>query len=178
MINADSDLALYSFNIITLPKNQCIEAYWSILRREKIGWWRKFFTDLTDLDMHENDPVLKGCIPFCFLPLIIKDLNAIKNDWNVRLISGSRNQGTRGRPDTILYLLHLFKSHNYGTVKNPTELNDMYGSIDSTMTDVSQEFQEFAREVLREIQIPSPCDDVFNALKMYTYLLQKIEEHS
>ena len=67
-----------------------------------MSWWR-FFTDLIELDIHENDPVLKECICLCFLPVIRKYLNAIKNDYTVHLISKSRNQGPRERPDTIFY---------------------------------------------------------------------------
>ena len=91
--------------------------------------------------MYENDPVLKKCMSFCFFSLIIKDLNAIKNDQNVHLISRSRYQDHRGRLD------------------RPTYYRDMYATIDSTLADVSQEFQEFAREVLRGTKIIFPCND-------------------
>ena len=40
------------------------------LQRDKTGWCRKFFTSLIDLDMYENDPMLKEYIRFCFLSLI------------------------------------------------------------------------------------------------------------
>ena len=45
----DGDSALKSFSIITSPQNQRMEAYWSILKRDQLGWWRKFFQDLVDL---------------------------------------------------------------------------------------------------------------------------------
>jgi len=101
MLNTDDDTTLNSFSIITSPQNQRIEAYWSILKRDKIGWWKEFFQDLVDLDLYQNLPVLKECIRFCFMSLL-------RNDWNVHLISFGRNrQGPQGRPDTI-FIFHIF----------------------------------------------------------------------
>ena len=38
---------------------------------------------------------------FCFMALIREDLSSIKSDWNVHIISRSRNGGPRGSPDTL-----------------------------------------------------------------------------
>ena len=54
-----------------------------------------------------------------------------------------------------------------------TDVNDMHTCINSTMADVSQEFQEFAIDLIH-----FPCNNVADALRMYTYLFQKAEEHS
>jgi len=72
MLNTDDDTTLNSFSIITSPQNQRIEAYWSILKRDKIGWWKEFFQDLVDLDLYQNMPVLKECIRFCFMSFLAK----------------------------------------------------------------------------------------------------------
>ena len=65
--NAASD----SFSIVTSPRNQRIEAYWSLLQRDKIGWWRRFFRDLMDNDMlATEDPVVLDCIRYCCMDLI------------------------------------------------------------------------------------------------------------
>ena len=101
MINDNEDNALNSFSIITSPQNQRIEAYWSILQRDRIGWWKRFFEDLTDMDMYTSDPVITECIRFCFMNLIREDLNSVKSDWNSNIISSSRNRGHRGRPDSM-----------------------------------------------------------------------------
>ena len=31
--------------------NQRIEAYWSKLRKDRIGWWQDFFRDIVDLEL-------------------------------------------------------------------------------------------------------------------------------
>ena len=168
MINDHEDNALNSFSIITSPQNQRIEAYWSILQRDRIGWWRRFFQDLADLDMFTNDPVIIECIRFCFTDIIRKDLVSIKNDWNVHIISRSRNNGTRGRPDTMYYLPHLFDTRDYKIEIDPDEFADVAVCVSNDIEDVSDEFKEFAREVLRGSGFEE-VDDVTDALKVYIF---------
>ena len=82
-----SDPYLESFSIVTSPANQKIEAFWSILFRDKIGWWKRFFQDMVDLDLFSNDdPVLLEAIRFCFVRLLRKELKEITSDWNVHII--------------------------------------------------------------------------------------------
>ena len=71
--NEDDD-----FSIITSPQNQRIESYWSFLQRDRIGWWRRFFQDLVDIDvLFTSDPVFLDFICFCFMSLIRQDINSI-----------------------------------------------------------------------------------------------------
>lgn len=177
MTDDDEDLALNSFSIITSPQNQRIEAYWSILRRDKIGWWKRFFEDFADLDMFMHDPVLVDCIRFCFMPLIRRDLQSIQDDWNVHLISKSQNRGIRGRPDTMYYLPHLYESEDYRIDIEQADYDDIYPCTNNNVRDVTEEFEEFARVSMdaREMDMPNSVDE---ALNLYTYLLEKIEEYS
>ena len=50
-----SDPDLESFCIVKSSANQRIEAFWSTLLRDKIGWWNQFFQDMVDLDLFSND---------------------------------------------------------------------------------------------------------------------------
>lgn len=178
-LDTDEDTALSSFSYTTSPQNQRIEAYWSILKKDKIGWWKHFFEDLTDLDMFTNSPILKDCIRFCFLPLIRSDLNSIKNDWNVHLIAASNNNtGPRGRPNTMFNLPHLFDSENYCSEVDPIELADLYMCLKPSPVDVSPEFEEFATEVLAGTNFDVPSENVADALRLYIFLLEKILEYS
>ena len=71
----DDDEILKSFKITSSPKNQRIEAYWSSLRRDKIGWWKEFFEDMNDLGFYDaSDFAVLECMRFCFIKLIRKDL--------------------------------------------------------------------------------------------------------
>ena len=72
---------LESFSIVTSPANQRIEAFWVILLRDKIGWWKRFFQDIVDLNLFSNDdPVLLEAIRFCFMRLLRKELKKIASD--------------------------------------------------------------------------------------------------
>ena len=73
------DDGLQSFSIISSPENQRIESYWSTLQRDRIGWWKRFFQDLVDLNLFTNtDSVLVDCIRFCFMKLIRQEVESIR----------------------------------------------------------------------------------------------------
>ena len=62
----------------TSPINQRIEAHWSCLRRDKIGWRKEFFEDLYDLRFFDpSDEAVLECMRFCFMALIREDLSSI-----------------------------------------------------------------------------------------------------
>lgn len=178
MIDSDENTALNSFSITTSPQNQRIEAYWSILQRDRIGWWKNFFQDLVDLDMFNCDSVIIECIRFCFLPLIRKELNSVKNDWNCHIISKSRNQGPRGRPDTMYYLPHLFDTQDFKVNVPREDFADIEMCVNGNVNDVTEEFNEFAIEVTAGTNYNIEFENVSEALNLYIYLLQKIEEYS
>ena len=160
-----SDPNLESFSIVTSPANKRIEAFWSILLRDKIGWWKRFFQDMVDLDLFSNDdPVLLEAIRFCFMQLLRKELKEIASDWNVHIISSSRYQGPRGRPDTMYFLPHLYNRQNLGTEVDNEEIDELYPSVTVELQDYSPEFGEFARTVLESAGCNSRVADVRAAL--------------
>ena len=174
-----SDPNLESFSIVTSPANQRIEAFWSILLRDKIGWWKRFFQDMVDLDLFSNDdPVLLEAMRFCFMRLLRKELKEIASDWNVHIISSSRYQGPRGRPDTMHFLPHLYNRQNLGTEVDNEEIDELYPSVTVELQDHSPEFGEFARTVLESAGYNSHVTDVGAALDLYFFLLMKIDEYS
>ena len=116
-----------SFSIITSPQNQRIERYWSILQRDRIGWWRRFFIDLTDVEMVDtSDPVALDCIQYYFMPLIRDDLNSILRQWNTHIISRRSNGGPSGRPDCMFYLPHLYGVESCLHTVKPEDIADFY----------------------------------------------------
>ena len=76
--NREESDVLKSFKRISSLKNQLIEAYWSCLRRDKIGWRKEFFKDLYDLRFFDpSDEAVLECMRFCFMALIREDLSSI-----------------------------------------------------------------------------------------------------
>ena len=64
-----------AFSITTSPQNQRIEAYWSILQRDRLGWWKRFLKALSGNEMLDtSDPVILDCVRFSFIDLIRHEL--------------------------------------------------------------------------------------------------------
>ena len=79
----NGNLEINHFSIITSPQNQRIESYSSVLQRDRSGWWRRFFQDLVDLELlNTDDPVVLGCLHYCFMGIIRDELNSVKEQWN------------------------------------------------------------------------------------------------
>ena len=141
-----SDPDLESFSIVTSPANQRIEVFRSILLRDKIGLWKRY---MVDLDLFSNDdPVLLETIRFCFMRLLREELKQIASEWNMHIISSSRYQGPRGRPDTMYFLPHLYNRQNLETEADHEEIDELYPSVTVESQDYCAEFGELARTVL------------------------------
>ena len=89
--------------------NQRIEAFWSQLRRSCADWWIQFFKGLVLNGVSNNTDFLQvECFKFAFFPVIQKELENIKDNWNshrIRKSLQSSNEGRpAGRPD-ILYFV-------------------------------------------------------------------------
>ena len=135
--------------------------------RDKIRWWKWFFQDMVDLDLFSNnDPVLPETIRFCLMPLLRKELKEIASDWNVHIISSSRYQGPRGRPDTMYVLPHLCKRQNLGAEVDHKEIDELYPSVTVELQDYSLDFVEFAPTVFESAGYDSHVADVGAALDL------------
>ena len=168
-------IQIWSHSVLSHPPaNQRIEVFWSILLRDKIGWWKRFFQDMVDLDLFSNDdPVLLEAIRFCFMRLLRKESKEIASDWNVHIISSSRYQGPRGRPDTMYFLPHLYNRQNLGTEVDHKEMDELYASVTIELQDYCAEFGEFARTVLESAGCDSHVADVGASLDLYFFSLNE-----
>lgn len=165
-----------SFSITTSPQNQRIESYWATLQKDKIGWWRRFFQDMTDNDLLDtSDPVLLDCLRYCFMGIIRKELESIKCDWNNHIISKSRNGGPSGRPNCMFFLPHLYNVENFLVETDEEEIDAFSPVVYHNTSDYSGEFSEFACHYLSEDEDPKTPEE---ALNRYIFLLEKIAEHS
>lgn len=169
--------AFDSFSIITSPQNQRIEAYWSILQRDRIGWWRIFLQELSDLDFYSNDdPVLTDCVRYCFMHLIRADLNSILSNWNTHIIAGSRRAiSPSGRPDSMFYLPDHFGGFNHAFELDNEALNEFPNYAAIEIRDYSEEFEEFAHLALGYHPKPANAEE---GLQLYLQLFEKITECS
>jgi len=77
----------------------------------------------------------------------------------------------------MYYLPHLYESEDYRIDIEQADYDDIYPCTNNNVRDVTEEFEEFARVSMdaREMDMPNSVDE---ALNLYTYLLEKIEEYS
>ena len=96
---------------------------------------------------------------------------SIHGGIDVHIISSSRYQGPRGRPDIMYFLPHLYNRQNLGTEVHNDEIDELYPSVTVELQDYSPEFGEFARTVLESAGYNSHVTDVGAALDLYVFLL-------
>lgn len=172
------DSEVNHFSIITSTRNQRIESYWSTLQRDRLGWWRRFFQDLVDLNLLDtDDPVVLDCIRYCFMPVLKQELCSIKEDWNAHIISRSRNGGPSGRPNCLYHLPHLFQSQDYIRRVEINEIDEFNPVVDNLPSDFSDEFSQFAEILITDVHMNTP-KNACEALHLYLYLLENIEQYS
>ena len=110
-----------------------------ILKARCLIAFEEFFEDLNDLGFFDpSDEAVIESMRFCFMKLIREDLSSIKSDWNVHIISRSRNGGPKGRPDTMFNLSHCYNSENYLTEVDHEETSALYAALDSPQEDYSE----------------------------------------
>ena len=85
-------------------RNQRIEAFWSRLKKLKLGWWIEFFSMMVrDRPFKSECEVHQEVLIFCFMPVLQAELNLFVKTWNTRFIRQS-SSAPGGRPDILFSL--------------------------------------------------------------------------
>ena len=148
------------------------------MQRDRLGWWKRFFQDLVDLELlNTDDPVVLDCLHYCFMGIIRDELNSVKEDWNTHIISRSHKSGPTGRPICMYYLPHLYDKQDCVQRINKEEIEEFDSVIGELPSDFTTEFSAFARTVIPNngIKIPKNPSE---ALNLYLFLLEKIDQYS
>ena len=82
------------------------------------------------------------------MALIRGGLYSIKSNWNVHIISWSRNGGPKGRPDTMFNLPHCYSLENCLTEGDNEKTSAHYAVLDSPQENCSEFFDDFANLAL------------------------------
>ena len=138
-----------SFSVIPSTHNQWIEAYWSKLRQDRIGWWQDFFRDMVDLELfNPASHALVDCLKFCFIGVLRKELKEMADEWNEHITSKSSNGGPSGRPDTMYFLGYLFDCQDYSDLLEDDDIDEFLPAVEEIPPDYSVEFGEFAEIIM------------------------------
>ena len=173
----DQYAGIASYIIGTSPANQKIECFWSQMLKDRPGWWRDFFEDMTNKGLLDAaNPIIVECIRFCFMSIIREELQDVAIRWNQHILAPSRASVLpRGRPDVLYFAPEL-----YDCVSCKKEIDEMeLAEFDvRAVADNSDEFLEFADIVLRLAgrSFVRPMD-ICEALQVYFILLEAVDEY-
>ena len=175
----NGNLEINHFSIITSSQNQRrIQSYWSVLQWDRLGWWRRFFQDLVGLELlNTHDPVVLDCIHYCFMGIIREELNSVKENWNSHIISRSHKSSPTGRPSCMYHLPHLYDKQDCVQKINKEEIEEFDYVIGELPSDVTPKFSAFAKTVIPNNGIKT-TRILSEALNLYLYLLEKIDQYS
>ena len=167
-----------SFKVGRSTANQRIEAFWSQLIKDRVGWWRNFFKDLSDQGhFDDTDPVQVDCIRFCFMDLIRNDLTQFTESWNSHIISSSKDKSLpRGRPDVMYHLPHLYNTQSFLQDVDQDEVDEYFDASSMLERDYSSEFEEFANTLMFLDGVDKE-NDAQGRFKLYYWLLEHIEQY-
>jgi len=89
----------------TSPGNQRIEAWWSFYRRQHSQWWIDLFETLVSSgSFHPGNVCQTDCIRYCFMPIVQKQLDDMRRQWNTHRIRRSVGASCpAGVPDELYY---------------------------------------------------------------------------
>ena len=103
--HSDSNSGHDSFRYGPSTRNQRIESWWSIFRKNRSDWWISFFKDLCDSDAYDpSTPAHVECARFCFGGILQTELDETAKLWNMHYVRKSRNsECPPGRPNVLFY---------------------------------------------------------------------------
>jgi hypothetical protein len=159
--------------------NQRIEAWWGQLRKGCTDWWIRYFKDIRDQSLYNDDDIIqRECLKFCFMDILQSELHTVARNWNLHRIRHTRNaESPPGRPDALYF--------------NPQErqVQDCLVPVDVDERDIASEmgcrrplergcsadFNELATMVMEDEAL-SMLSNATEAKYLYIALLGLIEE--
>ena len=110
------------------------------------------------------------------MDILRDELHQVAQMWNQHIAPSkfANNNGPRGRPDVMFFLPHLFDAGDCKQEIDWDEVNEFYNNTLMCVKDFSDEFEEFALLVVKELGLSKPTN-VKEAFDLYINLLQRIE---
>jgi hypothetical protein len=161
----DSFSGALSHRYCKSTSNQRIEAWWSLMRRDRIDWWITFFRGLDrNGDYNKSSLLEKYCMRFLMMPILKVTLHGISNRWNKHRINTNRNANNpAGIPD----VLYFGADERFGKVAEPQDTHFMQAYTAEQSISGSLEFDTFARTWASENNIPRQYSTPHEALQSF-----------
>ena len=122
--------------------NQWIESWWSQYRRNRSSFIIDFFKDLVDLGSYNpSNSYQLACVRYCFVPILQKDLDEVKEYWNSHLIRKSGFGCISGRPDVLYFLPETCGGEDQTQACNTDDLTEMETYVEQSNTSYNSEIE-------------------------------------
>ena len=136
----------------TSHHNQRIEAWWSQMRKSQTNFMINFFRQLVDEVYNPEDPLHKACAWFCFEPLINKNLQEFKEQWNSHFIRRSQYCEVNGRPNYLYSFPSIGKSDQKQPIRSETDFAVVTESLNLQTEDVEdQRYSNFFNRAIEQL---------------------------
>ena len=150
--------------------NQRIERWWGYLRQSFTNFYMNLFKDLRDSGIvNMGDAQHVACLQFCFSKLIQKELNQIKDHWNLHDVRYQKNVcGPHGKPEYLYNNPEVWGAENAGLPVNRNRLDICRQLIPQRLRNpygCSDEFAEMALQYMLDTQKRLP-ENVYEALDL------------
>ena len=167
-----------SFRYGPSTRNQRIESWWSVFRRNRCTWWINFFKDLCDETIF--DPSIHyhvNFLRFCFIGLVQTELDQTKQLWNNHRIRKNRNaESPAGRPNVLFFTPDLSGGEECKLQLNNIDANAATEMVDEPyLFGCSDETVQFALIIMQENDLSLPKDTV-EAKYLLLLLIREIDD--
>lgn len=104
--------------------NQRIEAWWSKFKQLGMNTWIEHFKDLSSAGIIDTSSELDiECVRYCYMDILISELNFIKKLWNLHYIRKSKScTSPNGKPNVMYFIPEAYNTCDY---KHPFLVDDM-----------------------------------------------------
>lgn len=179
--NDNDDMSgMASFKVIPSTQNIRIERFWGFLKSSHGVFWINLFKDMVDYELLDlTNPIHIECLRYVFMPLIQRDLDKLREEWNAHRVRRNRNGvAISGKPNVLYYQTELFGTMDYKFNVNEDIriIRDVTKTIPPPELGCSDEFAEVALTIMLENDFNLP-NNYIDILSLYENLKEKIRQY-
>ena len=154
--------------------NQRIESWWGQMRKQNADFYIQLFKEMRQKQLFNDSKLHVKCLQYSFGPLIKKDLEIMKNQWNSHYIRKQNGRSTvYGKPNVLYNLPEKMNSKDYKQSVNEADVNKLIKKFTTQPKLVDDKFKELVSLLIPNVSVPETPKE---ALDLYKEILKLIEQ--